>query len=206
MSGKLGQDADERHSVSCKDKSSTDPVLSTNRCVYNECDFVQIQIRGDGHCMVSSVLQGLKQQSRFTPSKEQVLMQIRPTFLKKIDHYSLSLEGSTDPVAEINEYVQLRNYQSSITDIIFPILCDILKIKITVLEHNISEKTFELKSDIHVYTPSTDSDNIVHCVYVVKKGGHYDALWISRNSSVKTPRRTVRFDETDLGNGEGMQM
>ena len=149
--------------------------------------------------MVNSVITGLKQKFPNIPTKEQVLHQIRPMFQKNINHYCSSVQGNSDPIAEINEYVKLGKYQSPISDIIFPILCDILNTKITVLEHNKTKKTFELKSDLHVHVPSLDCGNIERSVYVVKRGDHYDTLSIPRSTRIREKSQANEVHNTSVG-------
>ena len=63
---------------------------------YDEVEFTQILIRGDGYCMINAVLTGIIQQGSSPLSLERVLSLLKPTFLKDISRYCEGITSDTD--------------------------------------------------------------------------------------------------------------
>ena len=127
-----------------KNTAAAKPIAS-----YPEEQYNLVKVRGDGYCMINSVLVGLNQILPNSVSKPEVLKKIKPTFLADIENYISKIEScTTDPIKELDEYVAFGKYTSPVTDIIFPIISNALHIEIQVLTHNEDSQCFELRSDI----------------------------------------------------------
>ena len=169
-------------------------------------NFTKGSVKGDGHCMIHSVLSALEKNGLTPLTKEEILDLIKPSFQEDLEKYRPFIDGySSDPIAEIDSYVTDANYNSNIGDFIIPVLADILKTRIIVMELN-KDKTKYMTSEDLTYpsfsVATTDQ------VYVLKNGSHYDPLYDNSTSTPIVPpaikskltnqeNEKVKMDELD---------
>ena len=169
---------------------------------FDETEFNQIMIRGDGYCMVNSVLTALRQQCPKCPTKEMVLEKIKPTFQMDIDKYWTSILSDTDPLREIDEYVATGKYLTDIADFILAIIAEILNITINVLFHNKKNKTYELLNDKYIYKPSNENGE-PKIVYVVNtRKDHYNALIFRKSKRIHERKNLEQERESNMDNAQ----
>ena len=147
----------------------------TRKRYYDEKEFNQIIVRGDGHCIVNAVLVGLRQQRKNTPTTTMLLDQLQIKFKNNLEKYGAAIRDDTDPIQEMEQYVHTKKYNTAFTDIIFPILADILDIDINILYQQKSEKRYEWRGDNYTFSPTVKNGDREE-VFVVYVGDHYNAL------------------------------
>ena len=150
--------------------------------------------------MINSVLIGMNQLLPNTPSKTEVLEKIMPAFQEDLETLKPWIDSlKTDPITELEEYIATGKYTSKTTDIIFPILSNLLYVEIYVLSHNKESKCYEMVSDIFIYKPrNLRDDGNPPCVYVVKDNNHYDSLIIRKSKrNTRSMKGKVIDEEKD---------
>ena len=105
---------------------------------------------------------------------------IKLTFQTDLDQYAPFIDAcDTDPIEEMESYVNKASYDSSISDLIVPIIASILNIGIVVLELD-SKSSSYISNPNRIY-PSSDlvgNDPL----YLLKTGQHYDSLQLRRTT------------------------
>ena len=94
--------------------------------------FVKMDVAGDGHCIINSIIMGLGKNEKGAPSKEMILENMHKTLQENIDKYS-DFIGESDPFREIELYKKTR-YSTATADLIIPLISDMLEIVIIVLK------------------------------------------------------------------------
>ena len=99
--------------------------------------------------MIHSVLSVLEKNGLTPLTKEEILDLIKPSFQEDLEKYRPFIDGySLDPIAEIDSYVTDANYNSNIGDLIIPVLADILKTRIIVMELNKDKTKYMTSEDL----------------------------------------------------------
>ena len=152
------------------DQSALSTVSLTN--TFRVVDFVKKVVPGDGHCIIHSVLTALKHRHNSAPTLPEVLGKLKPTLQSDMDLIAPFINSNkTDPLAEIDAYVELANYNSSIVDLIIPLISKILNIGICVMQLDVAGLEY-VTNDLLTFPASSTDDPL----YVLKTGSHYDAL------------------------------
>ena len=138
---------------------------------FRVADFEKKVVPGDGHCIIHSVLAALEQRGTSVPTTIELLEKLKPTLQSDLDLLAPFINTTkTDPLAEIQAYVELANYNNSIVDFVIPLISKILDKGICVLQLDTAGNVYET-NDLLTY-PSSSVDPL----YVLKSGSHYDAL------------------------------
>ena len=97
--------------------------------------FSRIIVKGDGHCMVQSVLTALKNTYKEVKlTKAGILKSLMDKLLADIGEGYITNE-KVDPVAEMQDYIDRGKYNSKIADLILPMMSRIFSVRIIIL-HN----------------------------------------------------------------------
>lgn len=102
---------------------------------FRVAEFVKTTVPGDGHCIIHSVLAALKQRHTLVPTTSEVLDKLKSTLQGDLDLLAPFINSNkTDPLAEIDAYIQLAKFNSNIVDLIIPLISKILDVGICVLQ------------------------------------------------------------------------
>ena len=108
-----------------------DPLLKLS---YGKDEFTVGKSPKDGHCIVSSVIQCLKDAGRqCVHSKDLLIQMLEPEILNNLGFYGNYFDGDEDFCHQLEEYRNLRKYNSSICDVILCALANMLSMNFTVL-------------------------------------------------------------------------
>ena len=134
---------------------------------------------GDGHCIIHSVLAALKQRRTSVPTTSEVLNKLKSTLQGDLDLLAPFINSNkTDPLEEIDAYIQLANFNSNIVDLIIPLISKILDVGICVLQLDTAGVLY-VTNDLLTFPSSSVDDPL----YVLKSGSHYDALLLKNHIS-----------------------
>ena len=133
---------------------------------FNGTEFQQVLSKGDGYCIVHSVLTCLDRSGMFI-TKEDVLRNMKATFESSIDDYVGFVSEEMSPIEELEAYVAGGSYNSNMGDFVLQIISKMLGIKINVLVKPSNGKEMTLSCSIG----SGERE-----IFVEKVGAHYDAL------------------------------
>ena len=91
------------------------------------------------------------------------------TFQADLNKYSPFINSiDTDPISELESYVKDADYDSCIGDLIIPILVQIIKTTVVVLEFNTETKTYNTSNNLNYqYDSDTQAESKV---YLLKNG------------------------------------
>ena len=115
--------------------------------------------KGDGHCIIHSVISLLEQKCLTVPTKEELLESLQMAFQADLDFFAPFLDGiETDPIEEIESYVLNADYRSCIVDLIIPLVAKVVKFGIVVMELD-STKTSYVTNDHRIFpSPNINLD------------------------------------------------
>ena len=135
--------------------------------------FHQIRIRGDGHCMVHSVMETLQIED-VGRAKIEVMKRMERMLYHDVDDIkTFTNHVDTDPRREMADYIRKGRYNAAIADLIIPLLSRALNVRIIILHKDHEERTYNLiHSSHHVFAPV----GYEKTVYVQKQGMHYNSL------------------------------
>ena len=69
------------------------------------------------------------------PSRTKLLADIKSAFQTDLDHYAPFIDGcNTDPIDEMDAYVNDAKYSSAVVDLIVPLLAHVLQVGIVVVQ------------------------------------------------------------------------
>ena len=77
-----------------------DAVKQFNSIQFPKEKFVKMDVAGDGHCIINSIIMGLGKNEKGAPSKEMILENMHKTLQENINKYS-DFIGESDPFREI---------------------------------------------------------------------------------------------------------
>ena len=135
--------------------------------------FHQIRIRGDGHCMVQSVMESMHIEN-VEKEKEEVMKKLELMLYHDIDDIkTFTNHEDVDPMREMTNYIRKGKYNSAVADLIIPMLSRTLKVRIIILQKDYKSLTYNLQNnEHHVFAPV----GYEKTVYVEKRGLHYNTL------------------------------
>ena len=137
-------------------------------------DFTKVPVRGDGYCIIHSVCSLLQDKGVIVPNKSELLEKLKLAFQADLDCYAPFINGhETDPIEEMEAYVQNAKYGSGIVDLIVPLIAKVLQIGIVVVLLD-SQKEIYVTSENLMY-PSPELI-VGEPLYLLKSGSHYDPL------------------------------
>ena len=155
-------------------QEGSQPINEDIKEMYEEDEITRTEIRGDGHCIVNSIIVSMKKHKEL--KKDDILSGIRKNFLKEIATYGEFISGMTDPMEEIEQYIKHGKYNSDIADIMINMISKQLKIRIIILEYIKEEKVFKLMNRNHIVTPNLKEEKWETTVFIEKRNQHYNAL------------------------------
>ena len=140
--------------------------------------FEKVKIRGDGLCMINSVIEVLKSKM-ISVTADQLIEQITDEFRCNIGQYMEFTNGlDSDPLEEIENYKKYRKYNSALADLIIPLISQTLNIRIVILElDEVTEMYNLVNRSLHIYSPETYSETI----FLEKEPDHYNSLIVRRD-------------------------
>ena len=98
-------------------------------------NFVKESARGDGHCIIHSISSLLEKKGIVPPKKSELLAKVKDVFQRDLDLYAPFIDGwETDPISELDAYINDASYDSNIADLIIPLLANMLGIGIVVMK------------------------------------------------------------------------
>ena len=173
------------------DGASLQPVLSR----FPISDFDLEVAKGDGHCLIHAVLFLLEKRGIKCDTKPEFLKKIKDALQVDLDLYAPFIDAlDTDPIEEMDAYVNKASYNSSISDLIVPIIVSILNIGIVVLELDNNTSSYFSNPNL-IYLPSSELVNN-EPLYLLKTGEHYDSLQLRRTAKATlAPVGKVTLDE-----------
>ena len=139
-------------------------------------DFTRVPVKGDGHCIIHAVLSAVENKGTEAPTKQTLLDQVKTSLQTDLDSLSPYIKSGTDPIDEIDAYINNANYNSSIVDLVIPVLLNILGVGIIVLQPDACETKYVANPNL-MY-PSPDAISGDH-IYLIKDGSHYDPLHVN---------------------------
>ena len=148
----------------------TDKTEIRDKYAQEELD--RVIIRGDGYCMVQSILKSMESERREVPTKEEMMKDIHKMLYEQIEEYRHYINADTDPIAEIEDYIKHGKYNAAISDLLIPMISKCLEVRIVILHANKRELTYELQNKNHIIAP----DNYKDTIYIEKCGEHYNTL------------------------------
>ena len=111
-----------------------DPEIKST---YNFSDLRIIPSKGDGHCILSSVVSCMKHKNiHKVTSKNDLLNAIEFKILNNLDYYGRFLEADKDRVKELVDYGSMRKYSSATNDLVLIALTNYLQCCILLLKTN----------------------------------------------------------------------
>ena len=131
-------------------------------------------------------------------SKRELLDKMKVELYEHIDEYRKFINTlETDPMEEMERYIQSGRYTTNLADLVIPMLTKVLNICIVVVQFDDEEQTYKVvNKDLHVFKPDREADETV---YLEFSGDHYDTLIKSKDhpgiqidDSYK-PKRTVKL-------------
>lgn len=131
----------------------------------------RIAVQGDGHCILYAVSLCLKEAGYDGPCDDKSLLsQIRSEILDNLGFYKQFVAtNDTDQLKkELDDYIQNKQYNSGVGDLIVPVLANITRTSVLVF-HVLEE---EVKS-LLIY-PSKEKPK--RTIFLSKVGQHYDPV------------------------------
>ena len=151
-----------------------EPSLGRSSMIFPVSNFSKVSVKGDGHCIIHSVFSLLQERGVQIPSKKELLDDLKLAFLADIDSYAPFINGcETDPIAELEAYVNDAKYGSGIVDLIVPLIANVLKIGIVVVLLDSRKVNYVTSDNLKFPSPQLC---VVEPLYLLKSGSHYDPL------------------------------
>ena len=136
--------------------------------------FLKEKVRVDGHCIVHSVLSLLEEKGKPVPTRNELLVQVKEVFQANLVLYAPFIDSlETDPIEELDMYINNAKYDSGIIDLIVPLIAKCLDEGIVVVQYDKSSRTYTSNSNFMYPSPESISDDPL---YLLKSGSHYDPL------------------------------
>ena len=133
----------------------------------------RLEVSGAGHCLLYAVVLALDSDTIASVDilKTMILYETRANLARYEEFYN-SMDNDNSLVQEVDRYLQKRAYDSDASDILLPIICNVTRTTLSVLEVQ-GRKTVEIS-----HSPSHDrSSQIIHLLRSGSAGNeHYDAL------------------------------
>ena len=146
---------------------------------------------GDGHCLIHSVLFGLKS-AGVTIEKQNIISAVETETIAHCSKYmSFYVNPSIETLlCEMTDYLHHKHYDSSFGDIVPYILANALEINIVIM-HDMSfiYDPYVVKCD----NSCVDNNFITVC----KRGMHYDAMTLKHESNVFLSEINENFTACD---------
>ena len=154
--------------------------------------FHQIRIRGDGHCMIQSVMESMHIEN-VEEEKEEVMKKLELMLYHDIDDIkTFTNHEDVDPMREMTNYIKKGKYNSAVADLIIPMLSRALKVRIIILQKDYKSLTYNLQNnEHHVFAPV----GYEKTVYVEKRGLHYNTLLPKEAENSQELKRTLDAKE-----------
>ena len=87
------------------------PVSVPVTTIFPVSHFAKVAVKGDGHCIIHSVLSLLQENGSSVPSRTKPLADIKSAFQTDLDRYAPFIDGcNTDPIEEMEAYVNDAKY------------------------------------------------------------------------------------------------
>ena len=167
-------------------------LLEPKSVVFPVTDFTKVPVRGDGHCIIHSVCSLLQDKGVIVPNKSELLEKLKLAFQADLDCYAPFINGhETDPIEEMEAYVQNGKYGSSIVDLIVPLIAKVLQIGIVVVLLDSQKEIYVTSENLMYPSPELIEGEPL---YLLKSGSHYDPL---HGPLSKTPENNFA-DDGDL--------
>ena len=133
--------------------------------------FYRNKTRGDGYCIIQSVIKCLRHIGIAVSSRDNLLEDLRKELTTKIETYRQAINTlETDPIRELEEYTKSGKYNSNLGDLIIPLLSNQQKIRVVLLQQR--DEEYVLEHEGHVYAP----EGYEKTIYLEKEPLHYNAL------------------------------
>ena len=141
---------------------------------YPVSDFEKEQVKGDGHFIVHSVLSLLQEKGKSVPKLKDLLTKIKEVFQENLEEYAPFVDGwETDPIEEMDNYVNNARYDSDIVDLIVPLIAKCLDLGIIVVTLDPSVNMYTTNANVMYPCPELITDDPL---FLLKSGNHYDPL------------------------------
>ena len=134
---------------------------------------VRRAVPGDGHCIINSFALALEdiQFQGFDITTEELIARIKAEVMSNIDFYA-PFVGDLDLVAELDDYLSYKRYNSSLVDLMLHVLASFTKVSILVFYVHLGNVR-------NVLIPPKDGP-AGQMVHLAKVGQHYDAILDAR--------------------------
>ena len=153
-------------------------------------NFIKETVKGDGHCIIHSILSLLVKKGVVVPSKEDLLNKLREALLADLEHYAPFIDvEETDPIQEIDAFVNNACYNSGIVDLVIPLVAKILNVGLVVMELDGNGTNYVTSHDLMYPSHDVIGDDALH---LLKSGMHYDPL---HNISTDSASVSVETEE-----------
>ena len=181
----------------CGDTTLSLPVVTT----FPVSNFAKVSVKGDGHCIIHSVLSLLQEKGSSVPSWDELLGQIKLAFQADLEHFAPFIDGcNTDPIEEMDAYVNDAKYTSSIVDLIVPLLARVLQVGIVVVQLDSSKDKYVTNDNLMYPSPTLI---VGEPLYLLKSGSHYDPLHsISSNTPTASERIVPEVPSSPSGGSQ----
>ena len=135
-----------------------------------------IRSKGDGHCIIYSVLCCMRYLNiQAIPSKEELLNLLKFEVLNHLDYYGKFVNSlQVDCVQELDRYASRKTYSTDTNDLVISALSNLLKCRILLLTEG--SKTYYLENSHSCITPQRDQSIPVFTIKLLRNKEHYDSL------------------------------
>ena len=129
---------------------------------------VRQAVSGDGHCILNAFSLGLKElEIRDFNSNTELALHIKKKVMDNIDLY-LPFVGDIDLIAELDDYLESKIYNSSLVDLMLHVLANVTKMSLLVFYTHMGSVR-----NLLIPPRNGSSKKMVH---LAKLGQHYDAI------------------------------
>ena len=131
------------------------PVSVPVTTIFPVSHFAKVAVKGDGHCIIHSVLSLLQENGSSVRSRAKLLADIKSAFQTDLDSYAPFIDGcNTDPIEEMDAYVNDAKYSGAIVDLIVPLLAHVLQVGIIVVQLSSCKSNYVTNENLMYPSPA----------------------------------------------------